>query len=180
MKFILHSEIDANSIRDNLGKPEYSYYFVLKAFQPALEQLGDVVLVQRPAEEVDPIFEACAARGEPCLFFAFAPPNAVTLGLKCPTIVVVAWEFSTIPDGGWNLANPREDWRYVFGRLGFAISLSTHTANVVKAAMGGDFPIFAIASPVYDRVQALNVPRANGAGDGALRDRDSRLGDRQR
>ena len=162
MKFILHSEIDAASIRNSLGKPEYSYYFVLKAFQPVLELLGAVELVQRPAEEVDPIFEACAAQGEDCIFISFSPPNAVTLGLKCPTIVVVAWEFSTIPDGGWNPEEPREDWRYVFAKLGFAISLSTHTASVVKTAMGDDFPIFAVASPVYDRVPKLSGPLPNG------------------
>ena len=162
MKFILHSDIDANSIRDSLGKPDYSYYFVLKAFQPVLEQIGAVELVQRPAEEVDPIFEACAARGEDCVFVSFAPPNAVTLGLKCPTVVVVAWEFSTIPDGKWNPADPREDWRYVFGELGSAISLSSHTARVVKAAMGEDFPIFAVASPVYDRVPRLAAPPSGG------------------
>ena len=158
MKFILHSDIDAASIRNSLGKPEYSYYFVLKAFQPVLEQLGPVELVRDPAAEVDPIFEASAARGEDCVFVSFSPPNAVVLGLKCPTIVVVAWEFSTIPDGGWNPEEPREDWRYVFGRLGFAISLSNHTAQVVKQAMGGDFPIFAVASPVYDRIRRLPVP----------------------
>jgi glycosyltransferase involved in cell wall biosynthesis len=162
MKFILHSDIDAASIRSSLGKAEYSYYFVLKAFQPVLEQLGAVELVRNPAEEVDPIFEASAARGEDCVFISFSPPNAVTLDLKCPTIVVVAWEFSTIPDGGWDEANPREDWRYVFAKLGFAISLSTHTARVVKAAMGEDFPIFAVASPVYDRVPKLVAPASNG------------------
>jgi hypothetical protein len=158
MKFILYSDIDAASIRNSLGKPEYSYYFVLKAFQPVLEQLGAVELVRNPAEEVDPIFEACAARGEDCVFVSFSPPNVVTLDLKCPTIVVVAWEFSTIPDGGWDPANPREDWRYVFSQLGLAISLSNHTAKVVKQAMGGDFPIFAVASPVYDRIRRLPVP----------------------
>jgi hypothetical protein len=162
MKFILHSDVDAASIRNSLGKPEYSYYFVLKAFQPVLEQLGPVELVRNPAEEVDPIFEAAVARGEDCVFISVSPPNTVTLGLKCPTIVVVAWEFSTIPDGGWDPGNPREDWRYVFGRLGYAISLSNHTAHVVKLAMGGDFPIFAVASPVYDRIRKLPVPPSGG------------------
>src|ERR1700740_2552551 len=102
MKFILHSEIDAASIRNSLGKPEYSYYFVLKAFQPVLGQLGPIELVRNPAEDVDAIYEASAARGEYCVFISFAPPNLVPLGLKCPTIAVVAWEFSTIPDGGWD------------------------------------------------------------------------------
>ena len=90
MRFLLYSDIDENSIRDNLGNPEYSYYFVLKAFRPAIEKLGEVTIVQHPQTDVDPIFEDCAARGEPCIFISFSPPNTVTLGLKCPTVVVVA------------------------------------------------------------------------------------------
>jgi glycosyltransferase involved in cell wall biosynthesis len=159
MKLILYSDINSASIRDNLGNPEYSYYFVLEAFRPVLEQIGAVELVQRPAEEVDAIFDSCAARGEDCVFISFSPPNAATLGLRCPTVLVVAWEFSTLPDGGWPNADPRDDWRYVFGRLGFAISLSTHTARVIRQAMGEDFPVFPIAAPVWDRMAGTIAPR---------------------
>ena len=123
MRFILHSSFNAASVRDNLGKPAYSYYFVLKTFQPAFEQMGTVTLVERPEEEVDPIYEACAAQGEACVFVSFSPPSAAPLNLKCPTIVLFAWEFSTIPDGAWANAAPSDDWRYVFDRLGAAISL---------------------------------------------------------
>jgi hypothetical protein len=160
MKFILHSDIDAASIRDSLGKPDYSYYFVLKAFQPVLEQIGPVEVVRDAAAEVDTIFQASAARGEDCVFVSFAPPHSVPLGLACPTIGVVAWEFSTIPDGSWAPEDPRQDWRHVFRTLGCGISLSNHTARVVKEAMGADFPIFAVATPVYDRIRKLPVPRS--------------------
>lgn len=162
MQFVLYSDIDERSIRENLGKPEYSYYFVLKTFRPAFEQLGDVVLVHRPAEEVDPIYEACAARGEPCIFVSFSPPNSVPLGLKCPTIVVFAWEFSTLPDGAWDPGNPRSDWRYVLRTLGHAICLSGYTARVVEAEMGMDFPIFPIACPVWNRVVKADCVEAGG------------------
>src|SRR6185437_12285025 len=155
MKFILHSGIDAASIRGSLGKSEYSYYFVLKAFLPAFERLGTVELVGNPSEDVDPIYEACAARGEHCVFVSFSPPHLVALGLKCPTVLVLAREFSTLPDGNWAPDDPRQDWRYVFSRLGCVISLSTHTADVVKAAMGEDFPIFAVPAPIHDRITDL-------------------------
>lgn len=167
MKFILHSGIDAASIRGSLGKSEYSYYFVLKAFLPAFERLGTVELVGNPSEDVDPIYEACAARGEDCVFVSFSPPHLVALGLKCPTVLVLAWEFSTLPDGNWALDDPRQDWRYVFSRLGCVISLSTHTADVVKAAMGEDFPIFAVPAPIHDRITDL----ARHKGDGVIRNR---------
>jgi glycosyltransferase involved in cell wall biosynthesis len=162
MKFILHSEIDAAYIRDNLGKPEYSYYFVLKAFLPAFERLGTVELVRNPAEDVDRIYEACVASGEDCVFVSFSPPHLVALGLKCPTILVIAWEFSSLPDGSWAPDDPRQDWRYVFGKLRCVVSLSTHTAHVVKVAMGEDFPIFAIPAPIYDRIPDLTGPTRGG------------------
>jgi glycosyltransferase involved in cell wall biosynthesis len=172
MKFILHSDIDANSIRASLGKPEYSYYFVLKAFLPVLEQMGEVTLVQRPQEEVDPLFQAAAAQGEDCVYISFSPPNTVVLDLECPTIVLVAWEFSTIPDGGWEGADPRDDWRFVFAKLGFGISLSSHTARVVKAAMGDDFPVFAISAPIYDRIPR---PAPDAVPMGVIANREIRL-----
>jgi hypothetical protein len=166
MRFILHSHFNANSVRENLGKPAYSYYFVLKTFQPVLEQLGTVVLVQQPEEEVDPIYEACTARGEACVFISFSPPDSVPVDLKCPTIVLFAWEFSTLPDGSWDGADLRDDWRYVFNRVDAAISLSNHTAAVVKDAMGVGFPILAIATPIWDRrphLAATPAPIVDGA-----------------
>jgi hypothetical protein len=48
-------------------------------------------------------------------------------------------------------------------RLGVAISLSTHTARVVKTALGEDFPIFAIASPVWDRIARQTLRTGGGA-----------------
>ncbi|WP_162963405.1 hypothetical protein, partial [Pseudomonas aeruginosa] len=45
MNFILYSDINERSIGHNLGRPEYSYYFVLKAYRPILESLGQVHLV---------------------------------------------------------------------------------------------------------------------------------------
>ena len=43
MLILIHSETNRSNIRENLGKPEYSYYFVLKEFRPLLERLGQVM-----------------------------------------------------------------------------------------------------------------------------------------
>lgn len=149
MKFILYSAVTADSIADNLGLPEYSYYFVLKEYRPLLEQLGEVVLVEDPQQQVDAIYHRCRASGQPCVFVSFAPPHKTQLGLDCPTVSVFAWEFNNIPYESWD-DDPGNDWRYVFSRLGRAISLSSHTAGVVKSAMGEDFNIAAIPVPVWD------------------------------
>lgn len=150
MKFILYSHIDQDKIDSSLGLPEYSYYYVLKEFRLALEQLGTVVIAREPEREVDSIYKECEDRGESCVFFAFSPPNKAPLGLACPSICVFAWEFENIPNEAWD-ADPANDWRYVLKSYGRAITLSEYSTQAVKAAMGEDFPVVAIPVPVWDR-----------------------------
>jgi|HubBroStandDraft_1064217.scaffolds.fasta_scaffold00021_54 glycosyltransferase involved in cell wall biosynthesis len=147
MQFILYSDIGEGSIRERLGRPEYSYFFVLSGFRTALSELGDVVLVQHPESEVDALYDSCLERGEPCVFLSFTPPHKTLIDLRCPTVVVLAWEYDTIPTGGWD-DEQRNDWRFVFAKLGRAICLSSYSARAVKAAMGEAFPAVAIATPV--------------------------------
>jgi len=149
MKFIVHSQFDENSIRASLGRPDYGYYFVRKAYQLALMELGSVETVQNPESEVDAIFESCVENGEACVFLSFAPPHKTPINLKCPTIPVIAWGLSNIPDEVWD-DEPRNDWRFVLRKLGSAITLSKYAAHAVMAALGPDFPVRAIAAPVAE------------------------------
>jgi hypothetical protein len=145
MIFILHSEVDERSIGSTLGKPEYSYFFVLDGFRKSLERLGTVVLVQNPAEDVDKIYD----EEKDCIFLSFGPPNHAPVGLRCPSLTVFAWEFSTIPYETWD-EDPRNDWRYVLGQHGRAITLSSYSSKAVSDAMGDDFPVATIPVPVWD------------------------------
>src|SRR3974390_1907513 len=112
MTFIVHSEISEQNIAGNLGKPEYSYFFVLRKYLPVLRELGQVVVVRDPLEDVDRIYDACRQRGEQCIFISFSPPHKSVMGLRCPTLCVLAWEFDRIPDEVWD-ENPKNDWRNV-------------------------------------------------------------------
>ncbi|MEO6919494.1 MAG: glycosyltransferase [Collimonas sp.] len=150
MNFILYSDIGESAINKSLGLPEYSYYFVLKAFRTVLEELGTVSLVQHPETEVDPLFDACRQRGEECVFLSFSPPNKTLIDLKCPTLSVFAWEYSNIPDEIWD-EDRRNDWRVVFGSHGRAITLSSYTARTVKDAMGAEFPVLAVPAPLWEQ-----------------------------
>ncbi|MGN8274875.1 glycosyltransferase [Pseudomonas sp. SMN5] len=153
MLIIIYSETNQTNILENLGKPEYSYYFVLKEFRPVLERLGQVVEVTRPDEEVDQLYAECQRRGEDCVFLSFSPPHRTAAHYACPTIPVFAWEFSTIPTESWQ-GEPRHDWRVVLSATGMAITHSSFTVNAVREVMGADFPIIAIAAPVWDRFAA--------------------------
>jgi glycosyltransferase involved in cell wall biosynthesis len=152
---IVYSATAANTIEQSLGMPEYSYYFVLKSYLPILRRLGVVVAVTDPAREVDAIYHNAREHGEDCVFFSFTPPHYTQLDLDCPTIPVFAWEFETIPTETWN-DEPNHDWRRVFANTGRAITHSNFTVASVRAAMGADFPIVSIPSPMWDNSAKLH------------------------
>lgn len=150
MLFLVHSDINAGNIRNSLGMPEYSYYFVLKAYLEVLEALGTVIQLADPASEADRHYDAARARGEDCVFLCFAPPHRAPVELRCPTLCVFAWEFSNIPDMPWD-GDARNDWRFVLKCHGRTITLSSYTEQVIRDIMGADFPVRAIPVPVYNK-----------------------------
>ncbi|MGE7956487.1 glycosyltransferase [Pseudomonas sp. NPDC089530] len=161
MNFILYSDVNDGSISQSLGRPEYSYYFVLKAYRPVLESLGRVHVVQAPGE-VDRLYHELRLKGEDCLFLSFTPPQKTPLDLDCPTLCVVAWEFDSIPDEHWD-NDPHQDWSRTLGRHGRVITLSSHTARAVRRVLGEDFPVLVLPTPLWERFDAVrgqypNVP----------------------
>ncbi|HEX4548824.1 glycosyltransferase [Pseudomonas sp.] len=168
MLIIIHSETNQHTIAQNLGRSEYSYYFVLKEYRPVLERLGRVVEVSAPAQEVDALYLECLARGEPCVFLSFSPPHRTPLHLACPTLPVFAWEFSTIPNEPF-AGEPRNDWRTVLRACGAAITHSSYTVNAVREAMGEDYPIVAVPAPVWDRFAARGAQWQGEPQSGPLR-----------
>jgi len=153
MLIIIHSETNKSTIAQNLGRSEYSYYFVLKEYRPVLERLGRVIEVTDPDGQVDRLYQDCQQRGEDCVFLSFSPPHRTPTHYACPTLAVFAWEFSTIPTESW-CDDPRHDWRVVLRASGAAITHSGYTVGAVRDAMGADYPIWAIPAPVWDRFAA--------------------------
>ena len=163
MKILVHSQVDARSIRGSLGVDEYSYYFVRSAFSRALQGFAEIVAVQDPAQEVDALYDAALAEGRRCLFLSFAPPNKTVLGLRCPTVPVFAWEFGSIPNEVWD-EDVRNDWRSVLSVCHGAIALSSFAAGAVRRAMGEHYPVASIPAPVFDRFAV--APRTAPPGSG--------------
>ncbi|WP_027610310.1 glycosyltransferase [Pseudomonas sp. URIL14HWK12:I6] len=168
MLIIIHSETNQHTIAQNLGRSEYSYYFVLKEYRPVLERLGRVVEVADPLTEVDALYEECRASGEPCVFLSFSPPHRTPVHLMCPTLPVFAWEFSTIPNEPF-AGEPRNDWRTVLQACGAAITHSSYTVNAVREAMDSDYPIVAVPAPVWDRFAAHGAPLQGQPPNGPVR-----------
>lgn len=152
MIILVGSKIDQSSIQSSLGKPEYSYYFLMKDFLPLLERLGTVVIVDSIAE-IESLTAAHREAGEQVVFFSFSPPHQVPLGLPCKTIAVFAWEFDSLPSAAWD-GNPQNDWSYVFSRTSGAIATSREAAGLVEI-VAPKFLITALPAPVWDRFAAL-------------------------
>ncbi|MCY1479074.1 glycosyltransferase [compost metagenome] len=146
---LIGSKINQGSIQSSLGKPEYSYFFLMKEFIPALQRLGTVVEV-KSLDEVDALYDQHSAQGRTVIFLSFSPPQQTPLGLRCPTVPVFAWEFDSIPDVAWE-GDPRNDWRYVFERIQGCIATSREAADLVSAATLGRLPVLAVPAPVWER-----------------------------
>jgi glycosyltransferase involved in cell wall biosynthesis len=153
MNFILYSDVNDRSICQSLGRPEYSYYFVLKAYRPVLESLGRVHVVSTRSE-VDPLYRQLLAAGESSVFLSFTPPQNTPTDLECPTICVIAWEFDSIPDESWD-GDQRQDWTQMLARQGRVITLSSHTARAIRRAMGEDFPVLVLPTPLWENFAAI-------------------------
>ena len=149
MNFILYSDVNDNSISQSLGRPEYSYYFVLKAYRPVLESLGRVHVVAS-VDEVDPLYRQLRQDGQECLFLAFSPPHKTPIDLQCPMVCVIAWEYDSIPSEACE-EDPRQDWSQTLARHGRVITLSTHTAQAIRRTLGDDFPVLVLPTPLWER-----------------------------
>ncbi|MBO1359487.1 glycosyltransferase [Acetobacter sacchari] len=150
-KILVYSGFSDANIGPKIGSAEYSYFYVAREFYRVLEHFGDLVAIERP-EEIPKIYRACEERGETCVFFCFSPPHRVPLISGCPTVVVMAWEFSTLPCQQWN-DDPRTDWSYVFRHVDAVITLSRHTADLIRELMGATYPTFAVPVPTFDGVR---------------------------
>lgn len=153
MIILVSSKISQADIHASLGKPEYSYFFLMKDFLPALEQLGTVIQVQS-RDEIESLHSSYSAQGESVVFISVSPPHQTPLDLKCPTVSLFAWEFDSLPSVAWD-ANPQNDWRYVFAHSSGAITTSKEAALLVGDAMHGGFPVLALPAPVWNRYARL-------------------------
>lgn len=153
MIILVSSKISQTDIHASLGKPEYSYFFLMKDFLPALEQIGTVIQVQS-RDEIDALHASYSAQGEAVIFISVSPPHQTPLDLKCPTVTLFAWEFDSLPSMTWD-GNSQNDWRYVFAHSSGAITTSSEAAFLVNNAMQGRFPVISLPAPVWDRYAKL-------------------------
>ncbi len=159
MILITCSKITHQTIQSSLGKSEYSYFFLLNEFLPALKNIAEVVLVEN-TEAVDPLYHKYRKAGQTVFFLSVSPPHQTPLHLQCPTVCLFAWEFYNVPDQPWN-DEPRNDWRYALKHMAGAIACSQESAQAVRQALGPDYPVAAIPAPIWNRFQDLHQADAS-------------------
>lgn len=146
-RFLLYAPQDATDVANELGRSDYSYWFVLNYFRPMLEGLGEVVVLSSPDQQPAPTDASD-------LLLLFMPPHTIPLDLAEHAIPVFAWEYTTIPSESW-AGEPRNDWREILSRAPGAITHSRFAADAVRAAMGTDYPVTSLPAPVWDRYAPL-------------------------
>ncbi|HET8706142.1 MAG TPA: glycosyltransferase family 1 protein, partial [Pseudomonadales bacterium] len=150
---LIGSKIGQDAIKQSLGKPEYSYYFLLKEFLPVLHHLAQVIEV-KSTSEVDALFSEYSNNGHDVVFLSVSPPQQTPLNLQCPTICLFAWEFDSLPDQEWG-GDKRNNWYYVFSRIAGAIATSEEAVQLVKKLMGQNYPVVSAPAPIWDRYSRL-------------------------
>lgn len=148
MRIIVYSETTTATVGDNLGLPEYSYYFILNKYLPCLSQLGEVCHVREPTAEVDELFAEASRAGEPAVFLSFTPPHRTPKGLKCPTVCVLAWEFDNIPSDDWDASEPWQNWVKAIQEIGNVLTISDYATRVIRRQVGGRPRVVTIPAPV--------------------------------
>ena len=152
MIILVSSKITQSTIQSSLGKPEYSYFFLLKEFLPALQCIGEVITVT--LDQVDTLYQQYREQGQQVIFLSISPPQQTPTNLQCPTVCLFAWEFPDTPDQPWD-NNPGNDWRYVFSRIAGVIACSEESAQAVRNIMGPDYPVIALPAPIWPQYQHL-------------------------
>lgn len=164
MRFLLFCPITRVALQNRLGSAEYSYRFVLEGFRPLLEKIGEVIEVENPEHEADKLHDEAKAAGRTCRLICFCPPNLAPVDLRCPTTVVLAWEFDTIPTEPWD-DNPKNDWRTVLSSHGQAITLSSHSRRAVEDALGDKCRVSVIPVPLHKSQAREFEPTNRAPGD---------------
>lgn len=172
MRIIVYSETTAATVGGNLGRPEYSYYFILNKYLPVLSRLGDVIHVQDPQREVDTLFQEAAASGERAVFLSFTPPHRTARGLQCPTVCVLAWEFDNIPSDDWDVDEPWHNWVMAIREIGHVLTISDYATRVIRRQVGRGPRVETVPAPVDSAVMVT------AQGQGSLPEKEA--GERQR
>lgn len=144
--FLLHARLNDDTIADNLGITDYSYYFVLKRFEPLLAEYGRVTIIKEPSADIDKLQ---LDPNEQPIYVSFTPPHLCYIPQSIPCICVFAWEYGSLPSETFG-ADPMDDWVATLSRMDGCITHSSFAADQVRDELGATYPIASIPAPLWD------------------------------
>jgi glycosyltransferase involved in cell wall biosynthesis len=144
--FLVSTTSCARSIRDTMGSPAYSYYFVLEALAPALDALGTWTLVDHPESRLSFAAAKARAAGARPVHLAINPLQDVYLSPDVPNVVFPFWEFPEIPDRDFGY-DTRQNWLRVCRPASLVMTACEFTAAAFRAA-GVKCPVAVVPIPV--------------------------------
>ena len=107
--FLVTTTTYARGIPENLGSAAYSYYFVVEALAPVLEQFGTWRLVDHPESRLAFAAAKAKAEGFRPIHLAVNPLQDVYLCPDLPNVVFPFWEFPDLPDRDFG-TDTRQNW----------------------------------------------------------------------
>jgi len=152
LHFLVYAPQSGESMSEELGRADYSYFFVMRYFVPLLESLGTVVPLQALLPEADRCFDEITSNGGQALLLLFMPPHKIPEGLRCPWVPVFAWEYDRIPNENWG-SDTRHNWPTVLAKSRGAITHSRFALGATLREMGPEFFCMSLPAPVWDRCQ---------------------------
>lgn len=148
MQIMVYSETTEATVAGNLGRAEYSYYFILEKYLPLLQKMGEVVFVDDPQSDVDRLYIQALESNKRSVFLSFTPPDRIARNLQCPTICVLAWEFDCIPYESWDPVEPWANWVDSIKQVGNVVTISDYATRVIKRQVGRHARVITIPAPV--------------------------------
>lgn len=151
--FLVSTTPLARGIREHLGAPAYSYYFVFEALRPVLERLGTWRLIEHPESSLAFAAARAEAEGFRPVHLALNPPQEVYLAPGVPNVLFPFWEFPDIPDRDFG-HDTRQNWARISRRADLIVTACRFTAGAFRRA-GLACPVAVVPVPIAEETFAV-------------------------
>jgi len=144
--FLVSTTGCARGIKGSLGSAAYSYFFVLEALAPVLEEFGTWKLLDRPESSLPFAAAQAEADGYQPIHLALHPPQDVYLTPALPNVLFPFWEFPDIPNRDFE-HDTRQNWTRVCSRADLILTACQFTADAFRRG-GVHCPIGVVPVPL--------------------------------
>jgi glycosyltransferase involved in cell wall biosynthesis len=117
-----------SGIKNTIGTPAYSYYFVLEALAPVLEKFGTYRLIEHPESSLPFAAAKAEAEGYQPVHLAILPLQDVYLTPALPNLLFPFWEFPDLPSREFG-HDTRQNWVRIAKRADMIITACNFTRD---------------------------------------------------